>query len=175
MTSVISTKKPKTTKSKTFHIGMIVPLTPKKNADFFLKSIEALCELGFKVHTLAEGDSESQRICFQAMKKYPHQFEILESTPKNKRKIIESSNIMLFPSLPNENILQEIQKRGIIPIIEKSKKFQDFDPQKESGNAFTFESNNFWQFFTAIIRASENFKFSYDWKNLQKNLKETSL
>ena len=43
-----------------------------------------------------------------------------------------------------------------------------FNPKKSY--AFTFEKNNFWQIFAALIRASENYKFSYDWGNLRRGL-----
>ena len=48
--------------------------------------------------------------------------------------------------------------------------FKNFNPQNESGEAFTFESQNFWSFMSAVIRASENKKFAYDWRILKKNL-----
>jgi len=160
-----------TKKTKLFHIGSISPLTQKNNADFLFNSIEALCELGFFISILAEGDLESQKKCFHFAKKYPYQFKILESIPQNQEKILQSSNIIVFTNEPKKEDLKQIIKNGIVPIMPYNKKFIEFDPQQEKGNSFLFQENNFWQFLASIIRASENFKFSYDWKNLQKNVK----
>lgn len=154
---------------------MVLPITKKNNADFFLRAIDAICELGFFVSVLAEGDSQAQKKCFEIVQTYPSRFEILESTVKNKEKILASSDILLFPGTPEKNMIVECIKRGIVPVLPENNNFEDFNPQNETGNAFTFEENNFWQFFTAIIRSYENFKFPYDWKNIQKNLKTKGL
>ncbi|MCF7830563.1 hypothetical protein K9M41_01010 [Candidatus Gracilibacteria bacterium] len=162
-------------KTKLFQVGMILPITKDKNSELFLRSLEAMCELGFQVSALAEGDMEAQSICFEIAQKYPANFQIVESLPKNREQIMKKVNILLFPDFPSDKVLKEVVKEGIIPVLPKGGKFQNFDPQKESGNAFTFSKNNFWEFLAAIIRASENFKFSYDWQNLQKNIKETEV
>lgn len=154
---------------------MISPITKRNNSEIFLRALEAMCELGFSVSALAEGDMEAQSICFDIAQKYPNNFQIIESLPKNRAHIMKNSDVLVFPEIPSDKILKEIVKNGIVSVLPQGGKFQNFDPQKEVGNAFTFSKSNFWEFLSALIRASENFKFSYDWQNLQKNLRETEV
>lgn len=160
--------------TKPFNIGVISPLTQKRNSEFFFKACEAMCELGFTISVLAIGDEISQSKCFDLAQKYPKQFEVLEALPKNKNKILNHSDVILFSAIPNEENLKRVLKKGIVPIMPYQKHFYNFDAQSEFGNAFLFSENNFWDFFATIVRAFENFKFSYDWGNLQKQVKKAS-
>jgi len=165
----------KKSRTKRFSVGMILPLTEKNNAEFFLRSLEALCELGFEIKVLGEGDAVSQKKCFDIMKCYPRQFEVLESHLQNREKLLASVDLLLFPEMPDKGVLKMVRDRQIVSVFPSNSFFQDFNAQEESGNAFLFHKNNFWEFFTAIIRASENYKFSYDWKNIRENIKEVVL
>ena len=157
---------------RVFHLGMILPITGENHSDFFLKAVEALSELGIKISALAEGDMESQKHCFELTKKYPNNFLLLESIPRNRQEILKNSDAVIFPAAPSRKLLEEVTEMGIVPILPPQKGLKDFDPQEETGNAFTFEEGNFWKFLSAILRASENFKFEYDWENLRKSVKE---
>lgn len=165
------------TKMKEFNIGVIMPLTAKNNSDFFFRAIEAMCEFGFKISILAEGDNQAQKSCFECAQKFPENFEILEAVPKNRTRVLESSDVILCPEMPKKALLEKIQTAGIIPILPagKNHNLKNYDPQAESGNVFLFEPENFWRFLKTIICASENAKFEYDWKNLQKNWQATKL
>lgn len=160
--------------TKLFNIGVIAPLTQRRNSEFFFRACEAMCELGFMISVLAIGDEVSQSKCFDLAQKYPEQFEVLEALPRNKNKILTHSNVILFPATPLEDNLKKVLKKGIVPIMPYQKHFYNFDAQSEFGNAFLFSEDNFWDFFATIVRAFENFKFSYDWGNLQKQIKKTS-
>ncbi len=162
--------------TKTFlHVGVICPLNEKNNSAFILRGLEALCELGMKVSVLAEGDSTAQKTCFDLSEKYPHQFEILESVPRNRNKILKEVDTVLFASKPDWKTIQEMAKHEIVLIVPEGSGLQNFNAQTEQGNAFTFHQDNFWEFVAAIVRASENFQFSYDWKNIKANVKELAL
>ena len=160
---------------KIFRIGSIAPLTIKKNSRMFLRAAPAMIDLGFSVKILAIGDEFSQKKSFALAENFPGKFEILEQVSKNEKKIWSSSDALIFPFLPEKNILKKIIKNGIVPILPENKFLENFDPQRESGAAFTFSPQNFWEFVAAIVRASENFRFSYDWKNLQKNLQKIKI
>ncbi|MCK5460402.1 hypothetical protein KAI58_00255 [Candidatus Gracilibacteria bacterium] len=160
--------------TKHFKVGVISPLTNKRNAKNFFQACEAACELGFVISVLAVGDEDSQAKCFELEKHYPEQFEVLEAIPKNKSYILNHVDIVLFPATPSEDNLKKVMKKGIVPIMPYQKDFSNFDAQKEEGNAFLFKEDSFWELLATMIRAFENFKFSYDWGNLQKHVKKTS-
>ncbi len=160
--------------TKTFRIGSLLPIK-KENSELFFQATEAICELKLHLSVLVEGDNGFQTECFKYAEKYPKCFEMLENNPKNKERVLsEVDAVIFFDSNPDKKLLEKVLSKGIVPIIPERSDFQNFDPQQESGNAFLFKKNSFWQFVTAIIRASENFKFTYDWRNLQANIKELS-
>jgi hypothetical protein len=62
----------------------------------------------------------------------------------------------------------------IVPIIEKenhlSSILTEFNPMKNEGNSYFYDTKNKWLIFAAIIRYMENYKFPFDNKNLVKNV-----
>ena len=166
--SLNTSKKKK--KKKQLCIGVVTSLTKANKSDFFFAAMTAICELDIRLMVLAEGDEEAQKKCFELLEHYPDNFTILEATPQSKDRIIESCDIMLFAHKPTKTILKKIVNQGIVPILPEGAGIDNFDPQRESGAGFTFTEGNFWQMVTAIIRASENYRFPYDWRSVKKNL-----
>ena len=160
---------------KKFTLGVISPLNDKHRSDLFFRTVEPLCELGFRVSVLAVGDQASQQQCFELSQKYGHQFELLESIPSNRDKVLQKAQVVLFTAAPDRDILKELARKGVVPIMpydDSLADFTTFDVQQEQGNCFLYDPNNFWECLATTIRAYENFKFPYDWGNLRKNLKQ---
>ena len=175
MATTLSTKKPLHTAKKTFHVGCIVPLTEKNKASTFLKAAEALCEIGFSVSVLAEGSIEAQRTCFELLQSYPQNFRVLESSPSNRKILIESVDALIFPHEMSQADKKFIILNTLVPITVHQKGFEEYNAQQEAGNAFLCTSDNVWQLVAATIRAAENRKFAYDWKNLRRNIANTKI
>ena len=160
---------------KKFTIGVILPLTENNRADLFFKTVEPLCQLGFTFSVLAVGDQASQEQCFELSQKFPDSFELLESIPANRDKVIHKSQVALFTNSPDKKIIKELSRKGVVPIMPYDDaliEFASFDVQQEQGNCFLFNPDNAWECLATTIRAYENFKFPYDWGNLRKNLKK---
>ena len=134
-----------------------------------------MCELGFSVAVLSTGDEKTQEYCFTLLERYPEQFEVLEDIQHNRQKILNTSDLVVFSSNPDSKILAEVVQKNIVSVLPEGNGLLNFDPQREIGTAFTFESESFWSFVAAIIRAHENFKFPYDWKMMKKNLEQVVL
>jgi hypothetical protein len=160
----------KNTKNKNIHIGSISPVNGKHETEIFCKSLEAMCELGFNISVLAEGDQATQNCCFNLLEKYPEQFQVLESMSSNKKIILESVDSVIFSENPAKKDLAEIIAHNIVPILPEGNGLKDFDLKNETGEAFTFKEGSIWSFVSALVRANENFKFPYDWKTLKHNL-----
>jgi len=79
---------------------------------------------------------------------------------------------MVFGGEVEEFLIKKCAQNGIVPILPTCGRVNNFDPQKESGEGFTFEQGNFWQMVDSLVRAAENRKFSYDWGNIKKALKK---
>ncbi len=68
------------------------------------------------------------------------------------------------------DLIRKLIENGVVVIgHDKSPFLQDYDPNHETGNAFTFESYNLWEIFRGIVRAIEVFRFPYDWKHILSN------
>lgn len=64
-----------------------------------------------------------------------------------------------------EQIRAAIQAKRV-PILPGEKIIQDFDPVAERGGAFVYKLGSKYSLLDALIRARENHKFPYDWKNI---------
>ena len=155
---------------KTIHIGAISTAKSRENSEIFCRALEAMCELGFKVSVVAEGNAETQKCCFDLLEKYPRNFEVLESIEQNKQEILKNADAVIFVENPAKKILAEVIANNVVPILPEGNGLNDFDLKNETGESFTFREGSIWSFVSAIIRASENFKFPYDWKTIKHNL-----
>lgn len=157
----------------TFHIGSVLPLTGDGASAACLQALEGVCELGFDVSVLAEGDRKACDQCFALAQKYPGKFRVLEGVPKNKASIITDVDAMIFFTKPDRKLLDSVMREGVVPVAPESCGVFDFDPIQEAGNGFTFSGASMWDMFAAIIHCQDTFRFSYDWKMLKKNVEES--
>ncbi len=66
--------------------------------------------------------------------------------------------------------IHEIMQNGVVVVgHEKSPLLENYHPNLESGNSFTFGSFNPWDIFMALVRANETYRFPYDWQNISRN------
>lgn len=71
----------------------------------------------------------------------------------------------------HHDLLERIMKKGVVVIgHEKSPLLENYHPNEETGNSFTFKSNNAWDIFMALVRALETYKFPYDWDHIIRSL-----
>jgi starch synthase len=99
----------------------------------------------------------------------PHRIAILKDTKESMTTLLMASDMALFLSLSNENvIIKECLHGGVIPIAPESAILKNYNPVQESGNAFTFETQSAWHIFAALVRAIETYKFPFDWRTIQK-------
>jgi hypothetical protein len=96
------------------------------------------------------------------------------NNPEIEKYLTAADMAVLF----EEHILQieNIMKKGVVIIANrKSPLLQNYHPNNETGNSFTFDSNNPWDIFMALVRALETFKFPYDWDNIVRGLVKHSI
>jgi len=151
-----------------FRVGCVVSLTANNKADLFLSVAEALCELGHEVVVLAQGEEAALKQAFVLADQYPHLFRVLEDLPQNRESLLSTVDVLVFPVEPSKDQKQECIESGVIPVLPKTPGFENFEPDLEKGNSFVFQKNQIWHVLNAVIRASENHKFSYDWQQLKK-------
>lgn len=67
----------------------------------------------------------------------------------------------------HKNDLKNLISKGIVIIgHDKSPMLENYHPNDETGNSFTFDSSSPWAVFRAVVRAHETYRFPYDWQNV---------
>ncbi len=73
--------------------------------------------------------------------------------------------------------VSECFEKAIAPIVVKWSSMESllsqFDPMRSQWNAYFYEELNEWSIFATLIRYLENYKFTFDNKNLVKNIFES--
>lgn len=68
-------------------------------------------------------------------------------------------------------MLKKFFEKGIVPIAFAQSPFlENYHPNEETGNSFTFDAFNPWAIFMALVRANETYRFPYDWQHIVRNM-----
>lgn len=156
---------------KTLLVGFPLPLTEKNGASLLEAILPGIEAIGVQLAVMGIGTEKYQQLLNDFANEHHNQIVILENNDDNLRKLYSASDVMLFLKNNEDNLVsvENALMYGIVPISEESyfpKQLKDYNPNQETGNAFLYVSENEWQIFGAIVRAIENFKFPYDWKNI---------
>jgi len=135
--------------------------------------LECAESLGFECHIAVESTEEIQQYIIDLAARYK-KCHLYAYNLAQEKMILKNIDVIVYPDQWNRSLAQAAQKMGIVPIVEEGMGFENFDPESESGNGFVYENEGFWSAVSALLRASENFKFSYDWRNIRKNIQAMS-
>ncbi len=70
-----------------------------------------------------------------------------------------------------QSTIHTLFDKGVIPVgHEKSPHLQNYHPNDETGNSFTYSDKGPWGVFAAIVRAYETFQFPYDWQHIIRSI-----
>lgn len=124
---------------------------------------------------LGVGSTQYQKVFAEYADKYSDKMQILINDELSRRKIYAAANISLIFKNNSQNAieLKNALSYGVIPVAKSDPILTDYSPITEAGNAFLFEKDDKWLFFAALVRALENYKFSYDWQNLELSAMDT--
>jgi len=141
---------------------------------------EGLCKLGFKITVLPKGDQTWDQACHELSSSFLDAFNLLERLPANEDLALKTSQLIFFGKEIDQRLLEKSKKKGIICALpwstcEMIPSLMNFDAQQESGNCFLYTPEHSWDMVATMVRAFENYKFSYDWNQLKKRWKDTKL
>ncbi len=154
---------------KTPLLCLTFPLTEKNNLDMLEDVIQGILEQDVVLAVTGIGTEKYRNFFNELAKEDPKRVAIVSDNDGNKRKIYAASDIYLATAT-TEECKEEIEKAmnyGVIPICPENELVTNYDGAKEEGDAFVFDGKSPWNFFAALVRAMENFKFPYDWKAIQ--------
>lgn len=67
--------------------------------------------------------------------------------------------------------LKKFFQKGVVPVAySQSPLLENYHPNEETGNSFTFDVFNPWAIFMALVRAHETYRFPYDWQHIVRNM-----
>lgn len=91
------------------------------------------------------------------------------NAPKIDQYLLAADMALIFEEHVND--LKNIMTEGAVIIgHEKSPLLENYHPNEETGNSFTYSETNPWSIFMALVRAHETYRFPYDWGNIVRGL-----
>lgn len=131
--------------------------------------LPGILSLPVELLILGKGTSSYGSLFGELTKQHGHRIAIIPTNEASRRKMYAASDMALFLCDPTGmEELDHCLQYGIVPISKSCAKLQNYNPNQERGNAFTFEKENVWHCFAAMVRALETFRFPYDWRNIQR-------
>lgn len=139
----------------------------------FEELLPGLLTLPVQILILGKGSEHFGRLCTKYAKEKPHQVAIIPSDNASMQQMLRASDIALFCTEQNKDMIDTILHYGIVPITPAGSAASNYNPNQESGNAFTYEGDTAWHCFAGAVRALETYRFPFDWKTIQRNGLET--
>ena len=188
--SIERKKENKLALQKSFHLpqnpdipllGMVTRITEQKGFDLLMEITEDLLKLDIQFVITGTGMDKYERFFEKLAKKYPKKIGInLKFDIKKASQIYAGSDIFLMPSRYEPCGLGQLisMRYGSIPVVRATgglvDTVTDFNPETHRGNGFVFIGYDSKEFFSALVRAIENYKHKDDWKKLVKKAMKIS-
>ena len=154
-------------------LGMITRLNDPKGLDLLEAIILPLLDQKIQLVVMGTGDQHYYEMFQRLVMHYPQQVA-LRFTFNNElsRQIIAGSDVLLMPSRFEPCGLTQMlaMRYGCLPIVHQTgglaDTVQEFDPMLNTGNGFCFQRYEPFQFFAAVVRALEAYRFTESWNDL---------
>lgn len=152
-------------------VGITFPLTDKNNVSMIQDVMNGILEQPVEIVLTGIGTDKYQDYFTNLAEKNNQKIAIVSNSDEEKRKIYAACDITLIPNSSEECVeeARQAMKYGVIPVIPPQDFTEDYNPVQEKGNAFIYTKDSPWSLFAIFIRALENFRFPYDWKNIAAN------
>ncbi len=160
-----------------FLIGIVSPLTPQNGGEILEEILKGIVALPIKIGVRAIGTEKFQKVLGDFAENHHEKIAIVPDEESGLRKILAASDAVLFlaDGAENEFLARSALSYAALPIAPIGMRHivEDYNPNQESGTGFLFQEQSIWLAFAAIVRALENFRFPYDFKNIQKSAIES--
>ncbi|MBN1258733.1 hypothetical protein JXA05_03165 [Candidatus Peregrinibacteria bacterium] len=145
------------------------PLTDTNNLGMITDVMNGILEQAVQVALIGVGTKKYQEYFTGLAEKNPQKIVIVSDSDENRRKVYAASDMALIAA-DSEECQKETEAAmgyGAVPITPPQNGVENYDPIHEKGNAFVYAKESPWSLFANFIRAFENFRFPYDWKNIE--------
>lgn len=148
-------------------------MTDQIGGELLKELVPGLMSMDLQLIILGKGSSSYGTYFTELTKKHGHRVAILPNTEKGLEKMMAAADMSVFlKDAANTPELTMSLVYGTIPVAPGTSALENYDPNQEAGNAFTFEKENVWHAFAAIVRAMETYRFPYDWRTIQRHAME---
>lgn len=130
-------------------------LTKKKELEIVSMIVDGIKAVNIEVVLLADKNINT----------FGKSAHFLSYNRKNRHDLLQAVDLALAFDFSD---VEEMLLNGVIPVCRKRNHVEDYDPNHETGNGFVYHDKSHWGVFAALVRASETFKFPYDWKHIVK-------
>lgn len=155
-------------------LAMVSRLADQKGFDLLAQIIQPLLVQGVQFVVLGIGDQHYHELFQNLAARYPDQVAIfLTFNTELERRIYAGSDMFLMPSRFEPCGLSQLiaMRYGSVPIVRcvggLADTVQEYDPDRDEGNGFVFTNYDPWEFFAAVVRALEVFRFKDIWRTIQ--------
>src|SRR5712691_6466761 len=146
-----------------------------KGLDLVEQSMAQLLHLGLQVVVIGTGDRRYEDMFRRWSDQVPHQVSVnIGFDAALAQRIYAGADMLWMPSRFEPcGLAQLIALRyGTIPVVRETgglaDTIRDYDPVAATGNGFTFDTYDAWQFFAGVVRAAETFRHPALWAWLVK-------
>ncbi|HVH63816.1 MAG TPA: glycogen/starch synthase [Candidatus Dormibacteraeota bacterium] len=141
-----------------------------KGLDLIEQAMPELVQLGIQVVVMGTGDRRYEDMFRRWAGELPHQVAaIIGFDPTLAQRIYAGADMLWMPSRYEPGGLAQLiaLRYGTIPIVRATgglaDTIRDYDPVAQKGNGFRFTPYDPWQFFAAVVRATETFRHPAVW------------
>jgi starch synthase len=146
-----------------------------KGLDLVEQSMAQLLHLGLQVVVIGTGDRRYEDMFRRWSGQLPHQVSVnIGFDAALAQRTYAGADMLWMPSRFEPcGLAQLIALRyGTIPVVRETgglaDTIRDYEPVSATGNGFTFDTYDAWQFFAAVVRAAETFRHPTLWAWLVK-------
>ncbi len=154
-------------------VGMISRLSDQKGFDLLDQVLIPFIEQGVQIVVTGTGDQHYAQTFQRLAARYPRQVAMhLTFNTELSQRIYAGSDLFLMPSRFEPcGISQMLAMRyGSIPVVHRTgglaDTVQEFDPERDTGNGFSFDPYDPFHLFAAMVRALEVYRFDGAWHRL---------
>lgn len=166
--------------SSAFLMGIISRLNRQKGFDLLEPVIESfLRATKAQLVTVGEGDAEIMDFFHELETKFPEQVRVrLQYDGSLPHVVYGGCDVVLIPSRfePSGLTQMEAMRFGAIPVARRvgglADTVEDYNPEKETGNGFLFDSLDPNELLIALTRAYVNWRHRSSWRKMQKTAME---
>ncbi|HEX8728897.1 MAG TPA: glycogen synthase [Ktedonobacterales bacterium] len=154
-------------------VAIISRLNDQKGFDLLDLTLLPLLEQGAQLVVQGTGDMHYHQMLQKLAVRRPRQvgFQFTFNAELSQR-IYAGADLLLMPSHvePCGSTQMYAMRYGCIPVVHRTgglaDTVQDFDPETNSGNGFSFAGYDHFKLFGAVMRALEVYRFRESWRDL---------